>query len=208
MLLDARLRAFLHRDRHASADGYFIRSLYFDDATDSACFDKLAGVQERAKYRLRTYNLDPGMVYFECKRKHGMLTDKSSVPVDSKTATALISGAALPSAAWDTPLLAEFLALRSAALLRPRVLVDYTRMAYEYPEEHTRVTLDYDVRSGMYRTNGYFDPIVTLPVSDGGVVLEIKFDRRLPDYVRRVLAPLRLLPEANSKYCSCVLPTV
>ena len=35
---------------------YNVRSLYFDDAFDSAYFDKVDGVAARDKYRLRIYN--------------------------------------------------------------------------------------------------------------------------------------------------------
>ena len=76
VLLAKRLAVFLRRDIHSGSDGYLIRSLYFDDIAESAFYDKLAGVNEREKYRLRYYNENTDHIFLERKRKLG----KSSLP--------------------------------------------------------------------------------------------------------------------------------
>ena len=61
--LVSRLSVSMRRDEHAAAtNGYFIRSLYFDDMYNSAYYDKEAGVMERSKYRIRIYNNSPKQI--------------------------------------------------------------------------------------------------------------------------------------------------
>ena len=49
-LMSARLSALLMHDENAGEDGeYFIRSLYFDDASHMAYREKLSGVADRKK---------------------------------------------------------------------------------------------------------------------------------------------------------------
>ena len=63
-LLKSRFRAVLRSDPHAKADGsYFIRSVYFDDVSHTAYHEKLSGVKERTKYRLRYYNFDTDRIW-------------------------------------------------------------------------------------------------------------------------------------------------
>ena len=64
------LRAVAQPDPHAGADGkYRIRSLYFDDWRDRALREKIDGVNEREKFRLRLYQ--SGDVNLEKKVKRG-----------------------------------------------------------------------------------------------------------------------------------------
>ena len=68
--IKANLSAVAGIDRHAAKDGsYTIKSLYFDDPLDSALHEKLDGVNERRKYRIRYYNGDLSFIMLECKQK-------------------------------------------------------------------------------------------------------------------------------------------
>ena len=63
-LMVERLETVMFRDRHADENGnYFVRSLYFDDIFDTALNEKLAGVNERDKYRIRIYELDDSSLF-------------------------------------------------------------------------------------------------------------------------------------------------
>ena len=66
----ANLSAVAQLDSHAKEKGYYrIRSLYFDDPMDTALHEKLDGVNERCKYRIRYYNNDLDYIMLECKMK-------------------------------------------------------------------------------------------------------------------------------------------
>jgi len=209
ILLDARLSAFLKRDKHGGRDGYLIRSLYFDDIYESAFYEKTAGVKERVKYRIRYYDFHTDVIFFERKRKHGIYIEKDSVLINRNIAENMIQNRPLKNAVLQDSLLAEYSALRSSSLLKPRVIVDYQRKAYTFQEQNVRITLDSNIQSGMYRTDAFFEKPMMLPVSNhDNVVLEVKFDRYLPDWPKEALSQLQLTSQANSKFCMSVLPMI
>lgn len=53
--LRGRLDAVMHGDAHNGAQGYVIRSLYFDTPDDEDFSGKIDGLELRRKIRLRTY---------------------------------------------------------------------------------------------------------------------------------------------------------
>ena len=67
-------------DKHTDATGqYMIRSLYFDDLADTCLNEKLDGIMNRDKYRIRYYNKDPdSLINLEKKSKRGDICIKSS----------------------------------------------------------------------------------------------------------------------------------
>ena len=89
-LLKRRLPYIMERDPHAGPTGqYTIRSLYFDDFRNSAYYDKVDGVNYRAKYRIRFYNYDPSILKLEKKEKNGNLTRKTAQTITKNDARAL-----------------------------------------------------------------------------------------------------------------------
>lgn len=203
-LLKRRLPALLRRDPHAGPDGgYFIRSVYFDDLNFTAYNEKVAGVKERTKYRLRYYNFDDRALFLEKKKKDGDLTGKDSVPVTREGAEALLAGSDL-TWARDGGLLEEFARLRQGAH-RPAVVVDYDRYAFTYPAEDVRVTLDMDVRTSPYQTGFFNARLLTLPVLEPGeAVLEVKYNAFLPAPVGALLEGVPKRRESVSKFVKCL----
>ena len=67
-VLSRQLDRVLWRDPNGDENNeYHIRSLYFDTIFNDALFDKLDGVQNRNKYRIRIYNLKDKLIKLECK---------------------------------------------------------------------------------------------------------------------------------------------
>lgn len=77
LVLRQRLQSLIDTDQHANESGeYHIRSLYFDDINNSALADKLGGLRERAKYRIRIYNIQDNIIHFEKKSKWTIISPK------------------------------------------------------------------------------------------------------------------------------------
>ena len=72
-----RLRAVARTDRHAVNGSYRIRSLYFDNIRDKVLREKLDGVRNREKFRIRYYNEDLTMILLEKKSKADNLGSKA-----------------------------------------------------------------------------------------------------------------------------------
>jgi SPX domain protein involved in polyphosphate accumulation len=206
LLLSRRLSLTMDRDRYANQDGeYFIRSLYFDDLYDSAMQQKLDGIEERKKYRLRIYGLSDKIIKLECKEKRGAYIRKRSLGISRKACDALIDGDAGPLLEYGSPLGNEVYLLTQTKGLRPAVVVDYMREAYVAPFEDVRITFDKDLRSGMFFRGSLFDKdLPTVPVlSDYDMILEVKFNDHLADYYRSLLSVKSAQRSAVSKYCIC-----
>ena len=201
-----KLAPVLSLDSHCrGADrSYTIRSLYFDDVADTAYYDKQMGVMHRDKYRIRIYNYSDQVIFLERKRKEGDLIQKSSVRITRNLAERIISGNAAGLEKTNVPLLQDMYVQMRLNLLRPRVIVDYDREAYVHPAENVRITFDKRVRSGLY-SHDMFNP--NLPtvraITDGREVLEVKYDRYMPDFISGLLYDLPAERSAISKYVLC-----
>ena len=73
-VLSRQLDRVLERDPNGDENNeYHIRSLYFDTIYNDALLDKLDGVKNRDKYRIRIYNFSDKFIRMECKTKVGSL---------------------------------------------------------------------------------------------------------------------------------------
>ena len=202
--LSSKLAAALNRDANAGPDGsYGVRSLYLDDAYDSAYYDKVAGNASRDKYRVRMYNMDDRVILLERKRKLGDLVQKDSARISRRMAERILSGDPTGFGWVDNPLVRDLYREMRVKLLRPVVLVDYAREAFCHPAENARVTIDRYLRAGP-RT-ALFDPAAPmLPALDADqAILEVKFDRVLPETIASLLRGAPATRSAISKYVAC-----
>ena len=86
--------------------------------------------------------------------------------------------------------------------LKPRTIVDYTREPFVFPAGNVRVTLDYNIRTGLSCTDFLKPDCVTVPASEA-VILEVKWDRYLPDIIRDAVQLDGRNAAAFSKYAAC-----
>lgn len=203
-ILTKRLRSVFAHDEHAGSHGsYRVSSLYFDSPYDKAVKDKLAGVNERFKVRIRYYGEDASLIRLENKMKIGQLTDKLSTKITMDEALALIAGDPSCLGTTDDPVRLSFYAHFRNGLLRPVVQVVYEREAFTYLPGNVRVTLDRKLQTKLGAA-GFFDPSTPrLDVSDGVSILEIKYDAFLPEIVKLAVQTPNRRQEAVSKYIAC-----
>ncbi len=200
-----KLARVLALDENANGAGeYMVRSLYFDDLYDHAYFDKIDGLAVRDKYRIRTYKLRDEEIFLERKRKVGALIQKESVRITRRLAEQLMAGECRGLDKMPQQLLQDVFVEMRLHMLRPKVIVDYERTAYLHPAENVRITFDKRVRSGAFATDMFNPNLMTVPVIDQGkTVLEVKFDRYLPDFIPPLLASIPAEKCAISKYVLC-----
>lgn len=200
-VLRARLSPVLKLDPHCARGPYMIRSLYFDDAFDTALRDKENGVMHRDKYRIRIYGFSDDGIFLERKRKAGDLIQKSSVRITRRLCEKLIEGDPRGLQSAQSPLIQEMFLMMRTRLLRPKVIVDYAREAYEHPVEDLRITFDTRLRTGLSSLELFEPDIPTVCPHDRNVeILEVKFNSYLPDFVSALLGGLTAERSAISKY--------
>ena len=205
-LLKLRLPHIMQRDPHAGETGrYTIRSLYFDDADASAYYEKVDGIDNRTKYRIRFYNYDSSVIKLEKKEKLGNLTRKTAQTITKNDARALEYS--LSRGCPDTPdgLTEELRLACNGRNLRPRVLVDYDRTPFLCHAGNTRITIDENLRTRPYIAHLFASPRAMTPVLDPDqVILEVKFDDFLPGYLADALADIPKVNMAISKFAMCM----
>lgn len=205
-LLKLRLKGIMLPDPHAGPTGkYTIRSLYFDDFAGTAFYEKLDGIAERTKYRIRFYNYDASALKLERKEKIGCLTRKTAQTISKADARTLEFALSSPCPDHPEGLTEE---LRMGILtrgLRPKVLVDYDRTPFVCHDGNTRITLDENLRTRPYIAHLFASPRAMIPVLEPHqVILEVKFDDYLPGYLSDALADIPKAPMAISKFAFCM----
>ncbi len=200
-----RLSAIASTDPHYGAEPYHIRSLYFDNVYDKALAERLNGCEVREKFRIRYYNSDEGYIVLEKKSKFNTLCGKKSTQITQEQCQRLIDGDTRWLAESGKPLCRELYAKMQCQLLRPRVVVDYTRRAFVYAPGNVRVTIDDEIRSGLSATQ-MFAPFVTVPADlRHPVILEVKYDAYCPSIIRDAVQLDTRRTSSFSKYAVCRL---
>ena len=203
MILLQRLSAVMKRDRHAINGIYQIRSLYFDTPNDKALYEKIDGVNEREKFRIRYYNGDTSFIVLEKKSKINGLCAKQSVRITKEEAQRIADGDVGWMLSRKDPLMTEFYSKTKSQLLRPKTIVDYTRDPFYFGPGNVRVTIDYNIRTGDFRTDFLNPETLTMPAGESPIILEVKWDEFLPDIIRDAVSIPNRRVTAFSKYEQC-----
>ncbi len=194
---------------------YTVRSIYLDTHQLFTYQQKLAGIKERNKYRIRGYNNlnDNSVVYLEIKRKDVEYISKDRAPLHYKDLESFIKtkniGLILNSTT-DTKKkrnsARNFLYYYHLYNLQPKVIVSYEREAYECKfGSGLRITLDKNVRtrSTSSFTNLYSDENMIHSLIDF-FVLEVKFHKVLPSWLPVIMKKYNIIRESVPKYAMSI----
>lgn len=196
-----------------SGQKYFVRSLYFDDASWTHYYEKTDGMLHRRKFRLRTYTGDPQQqcaTFLEVKGRHDALVFKHRAPLgtlafDDPQNTHLETTDLVLSRTEDSPVLENFRFDLARKHLCPVVRIDYHRRPYlSRFDPAFRLTFDDNLTAASTphlfpkkweRSRG---------VLRGHTVLEVKFRHHVPSWFHRIIQSYNLRRVSVSKYCKGV----
>lgn len=198
-----RLRTVMRSDENAVNGQYFIRSLYFDNIADKALREKLDGVNCREKFRIRYYNNNTELIHLEKKSKINGLGSKQNAMLSKQEAMAIVNGEYDWMIDSGRPLVCELYAKMKSQGLRPKTIVDYTREPFVYTPGNVRVTLDYNIRTGLLCTDFLNPDCVTILARNTSIILEVKWDEFLPSVIRDIVQLESRHTAAFSKYAAC-----
>ena len=203
IILRQRLSAIMKPDENAVEGKYFIRSLYFDNISDKALREKIDGVNCREKFRIRYYNDDTSLIHLEKKSKINGLGNKQSASLSAEEAQKIVDGDFDWMIDCDRPLVQELYSKMMSQGLRPKTIVDYIREPFVFSAGNVRVTLDYDIRTGLYCTDFLNPDCITIPAGNAPIILEVKWDEFLPSVIRDIVQLENRRTAAFSKYAVC-----
>ena len=193
----------LNRDSHYNGKPYKIRSLYFDSINNKNFNEKMAGVENRRKYRLRIYGNSKSVCKLEKKEKFGVLQQKQSLFLNKEEVIRCAKG--------DFSVLRKYFDDSKFAVAtyndlitncyKPVCIIDYDRCAYVHPLYDTRVTLDLSVKTNETNLD-LFSKTNDLFVQDDIAILEYKYSGEPVDYISQLISGFGLEPSAYSKYCN------
>jgi hypothetical protein len=191
-------------DPYADANGeYKVRSLYFDTPNDKALRQKIDGVDKREKFRIRRYIGDTDYMMLEKKSKAHGLCYKRKTPITPDEVSALQFGDIAWMVADERELIRELYAKMKGELLKPKTVVDYIREPFICTAGNVRVTLDRDIRTGIFSTDFLSNDLPTVKAGDEIVLLEVKYDQFIPEYIVKMLQLEARRASAVSKYALC-----
>lgn len=203
LTLRMRLSAVMKRDEHAEGRTYRVRSLYFDNFSDKVLREKIDGVDRREKFRLRYYNGDSSLIYLEKKSKINGLCAKQKCRVTEDEARRIVGGDLGWMMGSGRPLCRELYCKMVTQGLKPKTIVEYIREPFTFGPGNVRVTIDKNIRTGIFRTDFLNPDTVMVPAGDSPIILEVKWDEFLPDIIRNALMIPGRRMSAFSKYAQC-----
>ena len=160
-------------------------------------------MSRREKFRIRYYSGDASYICLEKKVKRDGLCGKRSVLLSAQEVRSLLEGDLDWMPGVGRPLIQELYWKMKSNGLRPKTIVDYTRDAFVFPAGNVRVTLDYNIRTGLGSTDFLNSAAVTVPAGDAPSILEVKWDEFLPDIIREAVQLPGRHTCAFSKYAAC-----
>ena len=198
------LDRLLQIDEHCADGPYLVRSLYFDSANQIDFAEKLAGVINRKKVRLRIYDKDASLCKLEIKQKTDDRQQKLSLIISASDAAEISHGnIKVLKKYFDTSATSlKAYGIMAQGLYRPVAQIAYDRLAYKYSMCDTRITLDMNVRSSESNLDIFSPDVRYVPIMREDAVLEVKYSGKLMGFLSALLAQFHLTQGTFSKYCA------
>lgn len=205
---------FLLNDKYAEARDkkeYTVRSIYLDSYMMHTYHEKVIGLLNRHKYRIRGYDeqRDDSIVFLEIKRKNYdyITKDRTKIlysnlqPYLQSRCSDLLYGCEeekkLPGHEVN-----NFMYYYLLYSLTPTALINYEREAFECRYgTGLRITFDKNIRSRAVNSISelYINERM-IPATKGYFVLEVKFHQVIPGWLPTILGNYNVFRDSASKY--------
>ncbi len=197
--------------------GYYIGSLYFDSPDFAFYRAKERRDHDRLKLRARVYD-EAGPVSLEIKRKRGdvIWKQRAAVPREVFMDSALGYGPTVSGSPRQEQVLERFAGTLAKYGAEPKLMVEYEREAYaSRMDAYARVTFDRKVT--VYPTDkwAFMEDVARTPLDTGtsersasAVILELKAEQFLPQWMVSLIHDFELFRVGYSKYNTAVQATL
>lgn len=197
-----KLKQVLPGDEINGYEEYMVRSLYFDSYYNDDYMDKLEGIKDRKKIRIRIYDIASEMAKLELKQKEGENQRKRSLTIARQEVDMMSRGDYEFLLKKEEKIAEDIYYIMLKETYRPKCIVEYKRRAFAVPTNNIRITLDSEIMT----SEGNFDlynasKVMMMPVeSKNTVILEVKYNHFLLSYIKDILRVCDVPQESYSKY--------
>ena len=201
-LLRNSLNKIMLLDKNANKDKlyYTVSSLYFETPYCDHFNEKVEGIVNREKFRIRKYS-SSNIVKFESKKKIENVIEKSSSIIDKKNAQNLIKGNFNNLNDDRSNFLKDAFVKLKLNSLRAKNIVEYDREAYYLPYGNIRITFDMNLRTYNSDVNFLDIKNSSIPIFyDKFNILEVKSSLPLPEHLKSILKDVIAIRSAISKF--------
>jgi len=160
------------------------------------------GISERFKYRFRYYGNDLQTLRLERKEKKNGRCRKQTCPVSVQEFESIMEGH-VEEVFWmtDNIVLKKFCVDVWKKGFRPKIIIDYERVAYVEEISNVRITFDKNITASSSTQLFLEGNYLAVPILEKGKhVLEVKFDSILPGYIKKGVNTSGLQQTSFSKY--------
>lgn len=208
-LVENSVKQFMVLDGYCSGvqgSRYSIQSVYFDDPKFSCYHEKIDGLLNRRKFRVRSYGENAATIFLEEKGRRNAFSYKQRMVIQPSMVGPVLRAdwkTLLNFEPADPRLWQRFIGSGMRSALRPVARVDYMRRAYVNNSGYRfRVTFDSELRAVQSVGLGDSGTRSRL-VHPGMTVVEIKFESQIPLWFIRLVQTNNLGRLSISKYCAC-----
>lgn len=208
------IKPFVELDRfveNRQESHYTVRSVYFDTPGFDFYYEKVEGIKNRKKVRLRGYDQSgpEDIVFLEIKRKYDVPIVKYRSPLKYRHALEIfhehnLNGYAIEkfSSMEGYENSKRFFYQVFSKNLRPVVLVVYEREPYLSKFDSTvRITFDKNLRGQGYPAlENLYKENELLSALDNKFIMEVKFNNTFPGWMNPVISKFGLRRQSASKY--------
>lgn len=163
---------------------YTITNLYFDSPGLKYYYQNEAGLKDRQKIRHRFYNHERDKTFWEIKRKTDAVIIKDRCFLNDY------------SSAMQNQI--RYFNLRDRLL--PTLWVEYQREAWILPANDLRATFDFNINISSSRLQDRYPRFWEKKLLPGFIVMELKFNGRLPYWIYSLMKQFSLERQALGKY--------
>ncbi len=196
------LEKIMESDPHNGAEGYRVRSLYFDTLSDSDFEEKVDGYDKRQKIRIRVYDNQTQTIKLELKVKQLDMQRKYSLLLSKEEAESMIAGDYSFLLTRPEAIAQALYTKMVTCCYRPKCIVEYDRIAFMCDTNDIRVTFDRNLRATESNFNLLEENLVFYPIcKQGETTMEVKYNGFLFSYIKQIISTLDKLQVSNSKYC-------
>lgn len=196
--IQAVLKSIMARDRNSKPNGeYEIKTVYFDNYRHEIQNNKKEDINSVNKYRIRMYNNQEDSIFLERKTNENGYILKEKIPITKKDVINILDGNYKEIFDKDKILKMDLYLNIILRHMRPELIMSYKRIAYADDVSKARITIDRDVRSTT-NLKKFFEKI---PAQyNKKYILEIKYEKYLPDYIKDIVVGIKNKKTTKSKY--------